>query len=336
MELHANENIHEDEAIVGKEEASREKPDCSSNKRAPIENKKYGKKFSARIYKFFSLFMFFIYYFNCMVRIVSNCVKYFKSQGVNTFLDWLTFTFDTTKWGEISRAIFDWYTITLLIFLILYLIVFTITFIRYSPKHKKTFKFFKKGFVMARRLIKLISVGLTLTVLVKSAQLNTFGDKFMFVISLLAMFVTVIQIFISVATWIWGRKLNRSVKQYVGNVMSSYIATARVRPNAGVGKKTVGDKLGKAKDRFLRTIEAMTLTKEEAMQKDAELEGYVVENYDITERFENDYQPSVEELSVEEKSKKSKKPKHNTKKVKRVTTKKGKTDKNKENHESTT
>lgn len=290
MEFNANENIHEDDVIVCNEDINQEEPDNSSNKRAPRENKKYGKKFSARIYKFFSLFMFFIYYFNCMVRIVSNCVKYFKSQGVNSFSDLTNFTMDATKWGEISKAIFDWYTITLLIFLALYLIVFMITFIRYSPKHKKTFKFFKKGFVMARRLIKLISVGLTLTVLVKSAKLASFSDKFMFVISLLAMFVTVIQIFISVATWIWGRKLNRSVKQYVGNIMSNYIATARVRPNTEVGKrKTIGDKLGKAKDRFLRTMEAMTLTKEEAMQKDAEFEEYLVENVDITDRFENDY-----------------------------------------------
>ncbi len=328
MEFNANENIHEDDVIVCNEDINQEEPDNSSNKRAPIENKKYGKKFSARIYKFFSLFMFFIYYFNCMVRIVSNCVKYFKSQGVNSFSDLTNFTMDATKWGEISKAIFDWYTITLLIFLALYLIVFMITFIRYSPKHKKTFKFFKKGFVMARRLIKLISVGLTLTVLVKSAKLASFSDKFMFVISLLAMFVTVIQIFISVATWIWGRKLNRSVKQYVGNIMSNYIATARVRPNTEVGKrKTIGDKLGKAKDRFLRTMEAMTLTKEEAMQKDAEFEEYLVENVDITDRFENDYQPEVEKLPIDEKVKKSKKPKSNTKKVKRVSPKKAKTDK---------
>ena len=65
----------------------------------------------------------------------------------------------------------------------------------------------------------------------------------------------------------------------------------------------------------------------EAMQKDAEFEEYLVENVDITDRFENDYQPEVEKLPIDEKVKKSKKPKSNTKKVKRVSPKKAKTDK---------
>lgn len=327
MGLHTDENIREDDVVISKEEQ-----DGAPIDKAP-ESKNYGKKFSARIYKFFSLFMFFVYYLNCMVRIISNCVKHVKAHAFNSFTEWLLFTLDTRNWSAISHAIFDWYTITLLVFLALYLVVFLITFIRYSPRHKKTFKFFKKGFVMARRLIKLISIGLTLTVLVNSAQLASFSDKFMFVISLFAILFTLIQIIVSVATWIWGRKLNRSVKQYVGNVMSGYIATtARARNNVGSGKrKTIGDKLGKAKDRVLRTIEAMTLTKEEAMQRDAEYEDQIIESQDLTERFENDYQPDSVEEHLEESEKKQNKTKiYTKKKVKRVTPKKAKTDQNEE------
>ncbi|MDE7209247.1 MAG: hypothetical protein K2O31_05125, partial [Clostridia bacterium] len=294
-------------------------------KKMRAESKNYGKKFSARIYKYFSLLTFFIYYLNFMLRIGMRCSSYFKDQGITTFSAWWSVMTDKTKWGEIGDAIFDWYTITLLVFLFLYSVVFIITFIRFSPKHKKTFKYFKKGFVMARRVIKLISVGLTLTVLVNSAQLATFSDKFMFVISLLSIIFTVMQICVSVTTWIIGKKLNRSVKQYVGNVMSNYLATARVRPqNIGTSKSkaTVGDRIGKAKDRFLRTIETLTLTTEEVMQRAAEIEGYVVDNNDMTDRFENDYHPSVdEEIAVEDQKKKPKKAKHNVKKDKRILTK---------------
>ena len=330
MELHADESVVKDEVITSEESPKQEEAVDSSNNNAPIEKKSYGKKFSARIYKFFSLFMFFVYYINFMIRLISNCVNYFMSQGIKTIPQWWAYTTDTSNWKGISESIFDWYTITLLVFLALYFVVFLITFIRYSPKHKKTFKFFKKGFVMARRVIKLISVGLTLTVFVNSAtKFETFGDKFMFVVSLFAIFFTIIQIIISVFSWIVGRKLNKSVKKYVSNVMNSYIATTRVRPNAGIGKgKTVGDKLGNVKDRFVRTMDAMTMTKEEAMQRDAELEGYVVEDNNATDRFENDYQPeAVETIQEEETVKDMKKSKLGTKRVKLVSQKKVKSDK---------
>ncbi|MDE6605873.1 MAG: hypothetical protein K2K85_07645 [Clostridia bacterium] len=334
MELQANDNVCEEvgESVVLEEvqdeitsPIQETAQNDAPNKKMRAESKNYGKKFSARIYKYFSLLTFFIYYLNFMLRIGMRCSSYFKDQGITTFSAWWSVMTDKTKWGEIGDAIFDWYTITLLVFLFLYSVVFIITFIRFSPKHKKTFKYFKKGFVMARRVIKLISVGLTLTVLVNSAQLATFSDKFMFVISLLSIIFTVMQICVSVTTWIIGKKLNRSVKQYVGNVMSNYLATARVRPqNIGTSKSkaTVGDRIGKAKDRFLRTIETLTLTNEEVMQRAAEIEGYVVDNNDMTERFENDYHPSVdEEIAVEDQKKKPKKAKHNVKKDKRILTK---------------
>ncbi|MDE6211665.1 MAG: 7TM-DISM domain-containing protein [Clostridia bacterium] len=334
MELQANDNVCEEvgESVVLEEvqdeitsPIQETAQNDAPNKKMRAESKNYGKKFSARIYKYFSLLTFFIYYLNFMLRIGMRCSSYFKDQGITTFSAWWSVMTDKTKWGEIGDAIFDWYTITLLVFLFLYSVVFIITFIRFSPKHKKTFKYFKKGFVMARRVIKLISVGLTLTVLVNSAQLATFSDKFMFVISLLSIIFTVMQICVSVTTWIIGKKLNRSVKQYVGNVMSNYLATARVRPqNIGTSKSkaTVGDRIGKAKDRFLRTIETLTLTNEEVMQRAAEIEGYVVDNNDMTDRFENDYHPSVdEEIAVEDQKKKPKKAKHNVKKDKRILTK---------------
>ncbi|MDE6473762.1 MAG: 7TM-DISM domain-containing protein [Clostridia bacterium] len=336
MELQANDNVCEEvgNSVDILEEGQDVTPSPiqetaqtdSTSEKIRAESKKYGKKFSARIYKYFSLLTFFIYYLNFMLRIGMRCSSYFKDQGITTFSAWWSVMTDRSKWGEIGNAIFDWYTITLLVFLFLYSVVFIITFIRFSPKHKKTFKYFKKGFVMARRVIKLISVGLTLTVLVNSAQLATFSDKFMFVISLLSIIFTVMQICVSVMTWIIGKKLNRSVKQYVGNVMSNYLATARVRPqNIGTskGKATVGDRIGNAKDRFLRTIETLTLTNDEAIQRAAEMDGYIVDTSDMTDRFENDYQPNVnEEIVVEDQKKKPKKSKHNVKKDKRILMKK--------------
>ncbi|MDE6275858.1 MAG: hypothetical protein K2M75_04895 [Clostridia bacterium] len=338
MELQANENVCEEAGNgvdatqgVGDTSAEAKEPvnSASSEKNIRSKGKNYGKKFSARLYKYFSLWTFFIYYFNFMVRIGMRCSDYYKVNGITKFSLWWAVMTDTSKWGEICHAVFDWYTITLLVFLFLYAAVFLITFIRFSPRNKKTFKYFKKGFVMARRVIKLISVGLTLTVLVNSAKLATFSDKFMFVISLLSILFTLMQIFVSVTTWIIGRKLNRSVKQYVGNVMSNYIATARVRPQRISSNKviaTVGDKLGKAKDRFLRTIETLTLTNDEAMRRAAELEGSAVDTKDMTERFENDYQPQAneEEVQVEEQKEKVKKTKLNVRRDKRLLTKKEK------------
>ncbi|MDE5756883.1 MAG: hypothetical protein K2I23_07320, partial [Clostridia bacterium] len=240
MELHANNDVYdessEDADMTGEyqEDISSPQEDtlqrASSNGNMRAEGKNYGKKFSARIYKYFSLLTFFIYYFNFLLRIAMRCSNYFKEQGITTFFAWWSVMTDKAKFADMAHAVFDWYTITLLVFLFLYSAVFLITFIRFSPKNKKTFKYFKKGFLMARRVIKLISVGLTLTVLVNSAQLATFSDKFMFVISLLSILFTFMQICVSLMTWIIGKKLNRSVKQYVGNGMRNYVATARVSP----------------------------------------------------------------------------------------------------------
>lgn len=334
MKLQANDNVCEEvgDGVDVLEEIQDPIEDTeqnvSSSKNIRSDGNKYGKKFSARLYKYFSLLTFFIYYLNFMLRIGMRCSSYFKEQGITTFSVWWSFMTDKTKWGEICNAVFDWYTITLLVFLFLYSVVFLITFIRFSPKHKKTFKYFKKGFVMARRVIKLISVGLTLTVLVNSAQLASFSDKFMFFISLLSILFTVMQICVSVTSWIIGKKLNRSVKQYVGNVMSNYLATARVRPqNISSGKrKTVGDKIGRAKDRFLRTIETLTLTNDEAMRRAAEYDGYIVDANEMTDRFENDYQSTpTDEIKAEEQKKKARKEKLNIKKDKRISIKREKT-----------
>ncbi|MCX4362107.1 MAG: hypothetical protein OSJ74_01790, partial [Clostridia bacterium] len=271
---------------------------------------------------YFSLMTFFIYYLNFMLRIGMRCSSYFKQQGISSFTAWFAVVTDPIGFKQMSDEIFDWYTITLLVFLFLYSIVFLITFIRFSPKHKKTFKYFKKGFLMARRVIKLISVGLTLTVLINSAQLATFSDKFMFIISLLSILYTFMQIIISLTSWIIGKKLNRSVRQYVGNVMSNYIAASRIRPRnyeSEKGKATVGDRLSKAKERFLRTIETLTLTNDEAMQRAAELESYVIDTNSVTERFENDYQENGNQVVEEfEEKKKSKKSKKNVTKTKRL------------------
>lgn len=290
----------------------------------------YGKKLTARIYKYMSLATFLIYYINCMVRIAVKISKYFLNKGIKTFSQWFMFMLDTDNWEGINREIFDWYTITLLIFLALYAIVFAVTFMRFSSRHKKTYKIFKKGFLMARRVIKLISVGLTLTVLINSAQLASFGDKFMFVVSLCSIIFTFIQICISITSWIIGRKLNKSVKQYVGNVMTNYLSASRTRPQVeSEGKHSVGDKLSVAKDRFLRTIETLTLTKEEAMQRDAEMNMYVIDNNEMTDRFENDYQEKDKD-QVEKTLKEKKKPrksKRTISKSKKLTGTKTKQDK---------
>ena len=336
MELQANENAREGNDVIASDgtdvaqeiaiEATSsdngitdESSKCENIRR---DGNNYGKKFSAKLYKYFSFMTFFIYYLNFMLRIGMRCSSYFKQQGISSFTAWFAVVTDPIGFKQMSDEIFDWYTITLLVFLFLYSIVFLITFIRFSPKHKKTFKYFKKGFLMARRVIKLISVGLTLTVLINSAQLATFSDKFMFIISLLSILYTFMQIIISLTSWIIGKKLNRSVRQYVGNVMSNYIAASRIRPRnyeSEKGKATVGDRLSKAKERFLRTIETLTLTNDEAMQRAAELESYVIDTNSVTERFENDYQENGNQVVEEfEDKKKSKKTKKNVTKTKRL------------------
>ena len=335
MEIEAKESVAEEENVSLTSEPSQELQDTQAESyeapndaaQAPLPNNKserssYGKKFSARVYKYFTLATFLIYYINCMVRIAINCSKYFKSQGIKTFSQWFMFMLDTDNWPKINKEIFDWYTITLLVFLLLYAIVFAVTFMRFSPKHKKTFKVFKKGFLMARRVIKLISVGLTLTVLINSAQLASFGDKFMFVISLCSILFTLVQIGVSIASWVIGKKLNKSVKQYVGNVVTNYLSSpSRSRPQIELegGKHSVGNKLSVVKDRFLRTIETLTLTKEEAMQRDAEMSMYVIENTEITDRFENDYKEKDKVEKTLKEKKKPRKSKHSISKGKKIT-----------------
>lgn len=274
------------------------------------QRKGYNKKLSAKLYKRFSLLTFFVYYLNCMVRIITRCVSYYNQKGITDFLRWWAFVSDVSNWGEISKWVFDWYTITLIVFLLLYAIVFLFTFIRFSPQHKKTFKYFKKGFLMARRLIKIINLGLSITVLINSAQLITFADKFLFVISLCSLVFTFIQICMSITTWVISRKLsknNTSFKAYMGkvsNVVNNYVTSARVRPEElrGDRKITIGDKLGSMRNRFFRTVEALTYTYGEARENDRMYLGESLqEDMRDPDKFENDYvAPAVEEAEVEE------------------------------------
>ena len=123
MELQANDNVCEEvgESVdilkEGQDEKSSSIQETArtdlTSKKIRAESKKYGKKFSARIYKYFSLLTFFIYYLNFMLRIGMRCSSYFKDQGINTFSAWWSFMTDRSKWGEMGDAIFDWYTITL-------------------------------------------------------------------------------------------------------------------------------------------------------------------------------------------------------------------------------
>ena len=69
----------------------------------------------------------------------------------------------------------------------------------------------------------------------------------------------------------------------------------------------------------MRTIETLTLTNDEAMQRAAELESYVIDTNSVTERFENDYQENGNQVVEEfEEKKKSKKSKKNVTKTKRL------------------
>jgi len=310
-------------------------------KKLRAERKKYKRKLSARLYRFFSFMTFFIYYVNFTVRVISRTVNFYNSKNFASAAQWWEFVLTFANWDETVRSIFDWYTITLLVFLMLYFIVFLITFIRFSPKNKKTFKYFKKGFLMARRLIKLINLGLTLTVLINSAKLATFGDKFMFVLSLCSLVFTVIQIFTTITTWVISRKINKSytsVKAYVGkvsNVVSNYIATSRTRPaevRDGNQKLTIGDKLGKIKSRFVTTVEALTASNEAIENGARQLEDNSVSVAQESEKFENDYveQPVADEIAAQEIAAEKEKPAPAAKVKKKPIKLKDKIDKNKE------
>lgn len=310
-------------------------------KKLRAERKKYKRKLSARLYRFFSFMTFFIYYVNFTVRVISRTVNFYNSKNFASAAQWWEFVLTFANWDETVRSIFDWYTITLLVFLMLYFIVFLITFIRFSPKNKKTFKYFKKGFLMARRLIKLINLGLTLTVLINSAKLATFGDKFMFVLSLCSLVFTVIQIFTTITTWVISRKINKSytsVKAYVGkvsNVVSNYIATSRTRPaevRDGNQKLTIGDKLGKIKSRFVTTVEALTASNEAIENGARQLEDNSVSVAQESEKFENDYveQPVAGEIAAQEIAAEKEKPAPAAKVKKKPIKLKDKIDKNKE------
>lgn len=264
------------------------------------QREEYNKKLSAKFYKFFSFLSFLVYYLNCTIRIISRSLSYYESQGVDGFIDWCRLIGNTSKWGEMARAVFDWYTITLLVFLVIYAVVFFVIFARFSPKRKKTFKYFKKSFTMARRFLKIINIALTLVVLINSAKLTSSdiaspGDKFTFVISVLSLLIAVIQIAFTIAAWSLKSKIKskyRTVKVAVGkmgNTMSRYIshshsANAQQDEQLNIGtegtetevkymsennknnskKSSISEKLGKIKSRFLRTLAALSLTDKEA------------------------------------------------------------------------
>lgn len=264
------------------------------------KRKGYNKKLSAKLYKRFSLLTFFIYYLNCMVRIITRTASFYNSKGIVGFSPWWKYASDLSNWKEISEQVFDWYTIALVTFLLLYAVVFLFTFIRFSPKNKKTFKYFKKGFLMARRVIKMVNLALSITVLINSAQsqLLTFVDKFLFVISLSSLVITFFQLCMSITTWIIGRKFrknNTSIKAYMGrmgNVVSSYVLNSRLRPEEVArtdGKISIGDKLSSMRSRFLHTVEALTYS-EEARESDRKYSGENLSpSINNTDRFENDY-----------------------------------------------
>lgn len=202
------------------------------------DNKKdYNSKWSAKFYKYFSLLSFFVYYINCTVRIFTRAADYYRLKGVNSIGSYFKIAFDVTLWGETARAVFDWYTITLLIFLLIYAIVFFIIFARFSPKRKKTFKYFKKSFSLARKFLKVINIALTIVVLINTAQLTSNdiagrGDKFTFAISVFSLFFALIQIALSIATWVISAKIKRKYKNYKEKVSGvSYIISRYIAPN---------------------------------------------------------------------------------------------------------
>lgn len=202
------------------------------------DNKKdYNSKWSAKFYKYFSLLSFFVYYINCTVRIFTRAADYYRLKGVNSIGSYFKIAFDVTLWGETARAVFDWYTITLLIFLLIYAIVFFIIFARFSPKRKKTFKYFKKSFSLARKFLKVINIALTIVVLINTAQLTSndiagTGDKFTFAISVFSLFLALIQIALSIATWVISAKIKRKYKNYKEKVSGvSYVISRYIAPN---------------------------------------------------------------------------------------------------------
>lgn len=202
------------------------------------DNKKdYNSKWSAKFYKYFSLLSFFVYYINCTVRIFTRAADYYRLKGVNSIGSYFKIAFDVTLWGETARAVFDWYTITLLIFLLIYAIVFFIIFARFSPKRKKTFKYFKKSFSLARKFLKVINIALTIVVLINTAHLTSNdiagrGDKFTFAISVFSLFFALIQIALSIATWVISAKIKRKYKNYKEKVSGvSYVISRYIAPN---------------------------------------------------------------------------------------------------------
>ena len=202
------------------------------------DNKKdYNSKWSAKFYKYFSLLSFFVYYINCTVRIFTRAADYYRLKGVNSIGSYFKIAFDVTLWGETARAVFDWYTITLLIFLLIYAIVFFIIFARFSPKRKKTFKYFKKSFSLARKFLKVINIALTIVVLINTAQLTSndiagTGDKFTFAISVFSLFFALIQIALSIATWVISAKIKRKYNNYKEKVSGvSYVISRYIAPN---------------------------------------------------------------------------------------------------------
>lgn len=200
------------------------------------QSKEYGSKWSAKFYKIFSLLSFFVYYVNCSVRIVTRAADYYRSKGADSFVSYLRIAFDASLWGEAAREVFDWYTVTLLVFLLVYAIVFFIIFAKFSPKRKKTFKYFKKSFSLARKFLKVINIALTLVVLINTAKLTSDdaagkGDKFTFAISVFSLLFSLIQIALSIATWVITSKIKKKYKNYKQTVSGvSYVVGRYLSP----------------------------------------------------------------------------------------------------------
>lgn len=219
---------------------TQQSPDTNSqqeNREKAQKTKDYNSKWSAKFYKFFSLLSFFVYYINCTVRIISRAADYYRSKGVNSVVSYFKIAFDVKLWGEAARAVFDWYTVTLLVFLLVYAIVFFIIFARFSPKRKKTFKYFKKSFSLARKFLKVINIALTLVVLINTAKLTSNdtaggGDKITFAVSVFSLFFSLIQIALSIATWVITSKIKKNYKTYKEKVSGvSYVMSRYISPN---------------------------------------------------------------------------------------------------------
>ena len=92
----------------------------------------------------------------------------------------------------------------------------------------------------------------------------------------------------------------------MGNVVSNYVSTTRVRTDdmTRTGDKiSLGDKLGLMRSRFLHTVEALTFSEDEARESDRKYSGELLSPaLTNTDRFENDYVETHAEQQNEENS----------------------------------